>query len=89
MIIFYGVSAAGNFLLVLPQHGYDVVTDATGVQWSVSTITQTCAVVTVLTMGAFALWLGGGCVMNMTQQKLVSHIAALARRRRSTQAVLM
>ena len=52
-IIFYGVSAAGNFLLVLPQHRYDVVTDATGVQWSVSTITQTCAVVTVLTMGAF------------------------------------
>ena len=52
-IIFYGASAGGNFLLVLPQHRYDVVTDATGVQWSASTITQTCAVVTVLTMGAF------------------------------------
>ena len=52
-IIFYGASAAGNLLLVLPQHRYDVVTDATGVQWSASTITQSCAVVTVLTMGAF------------------------------------
>jgi len=52
-IIFYGVSAAGNFLLVLPQHRYDVVMDATGVQWSVSAITQTCAIVTALTMGAF------------------------------------
>jgi putative membrane protein len=55
-VIFYGTSAAGNFLLVLPQHRYDVVTDATGVQWSVNTITQTCAIVTMLTMGVFTAW---------------------------------
>ena len=55
-VVFYGASAAGNLLLVLPQHRYSVVTDVTGVRWSVSAITQTCAVVTVLTMGAFTAW---------------------------------
>jgi len=41
-VVFYGASAAGNLLLVLPQHRYSEVTDVTGVRWSVSTITQTC-----------------------------------------------
>jgi hypothetical protein len=62
-VLFYGVSAAGNLLLVLPQSRFSVVTDATGVQWKVSTITETCAIVTLFTMAALtitaALRLGG------------------------------
>jgi hypothetical protein len=58
-VLFYGVSAGGNLLLVLPQTRLSVVTDATGVQWSLSAITETCAAVTIFTMGAFAIlaWL--------------------------------
>jgi len=58
-VLFYGVSAGGNLLLVLPQARYSMVADATGIQWKVSAITGTCAVVTVVTMGAFAMlaWL--------------------------------
>jgi putative membrane protein len=58
-VLFYGVSAAGNLLLVLPQARFSVVADPTGAQWKVSDITGTCALVTVFTMGTFALmaWL--------------------------------
>jgi putative membrane protein len=54
-VFFYTVSAAGNLLLMLPQTRFRVVADPTGVQWRVSDITTTCALVTIFTMGAFAL----------------------------------
>ena len=54
-ILFYAVSAAGNFLLVIPKFELSVVSDPTGAQWKVSDIVGTCALVSVLTMGAFAV----------------------------------
>jgi uncharacterized membrane protein len=54
-VIFYAVFAAGNLLELIPRAGLSVVSDATGRQWQVSDITGTCAMVTVFTMGAFAL----------------------------------
>jgi uncharacterized membrane protein len=54
-VLFYAASAAGNVLLVIPRVGPTVVSDPTGVQWRVSDITSTCALVSILTMGAFAL----------------------------------
>jgi uncharacterized membrane protein len=55
-VVFYGVSAAGNILLALPRGaGNSVVSDPTGVQWKVSAITGTCALVTIFTMGAFVV----------------------------------
>src|SRR5580693_7060277 len=54
-ILFYAVSAAGNILLALPLAGPTVVSDPTGVQWRVSDITGTCALVSIFTMGAFAV----------------------------------
>jgi uncharacterized membrane protein len=54
-LVFYGVSAAGNFLLIIPRPGLSVVSDATGKQWNVSDITGTCVLVTLFTMVAFAL----------------------------------
>jgi uncharacterized membrane protein len=53
-VIFYGVSAAGNILLAIPQDRVAIVYDATGVQWKVSDITLACALVSVLIMGTFA-----------------------------------
>jgi uncharacterized membrane protein len=53
-ILFYAVSAAGNILLVIPRPMVSVVSDPSGTQWKVSDITRTCALVSVLTMGAFA-----------------------------------
>ncbi len=52
--LFYAVSAAGNILLVIPRPMVSVVSDPSGTQWKVSDITRTCALVSVLTMGAFA-----------------------------------
>jgi putative membrane protein len=54
-LLFYGVSAGGNLLLVIPRPGLSVVSDPTGKPWIVSDITSTCALVTLFTMGAFAL----------------------------------
>jgi uncharacterized membrane protein len=54
-VLFYGASAAGNILLTIPVAGPSVVIDATGVQWKVSDITGACALVSILTMGAFAV----------------------------------
>lgn len=54
-VLFYGVAAAGNVLLATARRGPSVVSDPTGVQWKVSDIINTCAVVSVFTMGAFAL----------------------------------
>src|SRR5215471_16385575 len=54
-VLCYGVSAAGNILLVIPRSGPSAVTDATGAQWRVSDITGACALVSILVMGAFAV----------------------------------
>jgi uncharacterized membrane protein len=54
-VVFYGISAAGNILLAIPRAGQSVVSDNTGAQWKVSDITGTCALVTIFTMGAFAV----------------------------------
>lgn len=54
-ILFYGVSALGNVLLIVPRTGLTIVSDATGAQWRVSDITGTCALVSIFIMGAFAL----------------------------------
>jgi uncharacterized membrane protein len=57
-IAFYGVSAAGN-LLVIPPTGLQTVPDVTGRLWSVSAIRAASALVSLFGMGAFALtaWL--------------------------------
>jgi uncharacterized membrane protein len=55
-VFFYGVSAAGNVLLMVPVGGPTVVTDPVGVQWKVSTITTASALVSIFAMGAFALF---------------------------------
>ena len=55
-VLFYAVSAAGNLLLAIPQHGTALVSDPSGVEWKVSTITASCALVSVFTMGVFALF---------------------------------
>jgi uncharacterized membrane protein len=54
-ILFYGVSAAGNILPVIPKPIVSVVLDPAGTSWRVSDITGTCALVSLFTMGAFAL----------------------------------
>lgn len=58
-VMFYAVSAAGNLLLVIPRPGPTMVSDPTGTLWKVSDITGACALVTIFTMGVFALlaWL--------------------------------
>jgi len=57
-VILYALFAAGNLLEVIPRAGLSLVSDATGRQWQVSDITGTCALITVFTMGAFALTAG-------------------------------
>jgi len=54
-VLFYAVSATGNILFALPQAEPSVVSDPTGAQWRVSAITGTCALVSIFTMGAFAV----------------------------------
>jgi putative membrane protein len=55
-VLFYALSAAGNVLLnFIPQAGLSVVSDPTGARWRVSDITGTCTLVSIFTMGAFAL----------------------------------
>jgi putative membrane protein len=54
-VLFYGVSAAGNILLAIQPGGLSVVSDPTGAQWKVSDIIGACALVSIFTMGAFAL----------------------------------
>jgi hypothetical protein len=54
-IVFYGISAAGNLLLLIPRPGLSQVTDPTGKVWQVSTIAASCGLTTIFTMGAFTL----------------------------------
>jgi uncharacterized membrane protein len=53
-VLFYGVSAAGNLVLI-PPAGTSVVPDPTGVPWQVSGIVAASALVSIFVMGAFAL----------------------------------
>jgi uncharacterized membrane protein len=55
-VIFYGVSAAGNLLLLIPAAEPSLLTDGSGREWTVASITAACAAATVLTMGVFSLW---------------------------------
>ncbi len=55
-VLFYGVSAGGNLLLLLPSREPSILTDPAGVQWKLSAITTACAIVTILTMGVFTLF---------------------------------
>ena len=52
--IFYGISAAGN-LLVVPPTGFTVVSDPAGTPWKVSNIVGACDFVSIFVMGAFTL----------------------------------
>jgi len=54
-ILFYGLSAAGNLLLLVPRPGLLQVTDATGKVWQVSSIVVACVFATIFTMGAFTV----------------------------------
>ena len=55
-VLFYGTSAAGNLpCSCSPQNRYSAFIDAGGVRWRVAAITQTCAVVTIFTMGIFTM----------------------------------
>jgi putative membrane protein len=54
-VLFYAMSAAGNLVLLLPSERPKSVTDALGVRWATRDIIAACALVTILTMGLFAL----------------------------------
>jgi putative membrane protein len=58
-VLFYGASAAGNVLLAIPStRGAAVaafVSDATGRQWSVAGIIQSCVVTSICVMGGFTI----------------------------------
>ena len=54
-ILFYAVSAAGNILLVIPKTAVATATDPTGMQWRISDITGTSALVSIFVMGAFTV----------------------------------
>jgi hypothetical protein len=53
-VLFYGVSVAGNFLLLIP-HPTEEVMDPTGKLWPLRSITSATALATLLTMGTFLL----------------------------------
>jgi uncharacterized membrane protein len=51
----YGISAAGNLLLLIPQAAPAVVADASGAQWRVSDIVRASARVSIFLMGGIVL----------------------------------
>ncbi|WP_158944650.1 carotenoid biosynthesis protein [Granulicella sp. S190] len=55
-ICFYGLSAAGNVLLLIPSTAGAVVTDHSGRRWMVSHILFACVFVSVFVMGGFTLF---------------------------------
>ncbi|MBV8706172.1 MAG: carotenoid biosynthesis protein [Acidobacteriaceae bacterium] len=54
-LLFYALSAAGNFLLLLGHPAASTISDATHMSWKVTDITRHCALISLLTMGTFAL----------------------------------
>ena len=56
--LFYAVCAAGNLLLLLgtPPGGLATVTDPSGAAWNIRDILSASALVSIFTMGAFALF---------------------------------
>jgi uncharacterized membrane protein len=69
-VLFYAVSAVGNILLALPLAGPSVVSDPTGALWRVSDITGTCALVSIFTMGVFAVMAG----VRLSEQKAAGQL---------------
>ena len=59
-VLFYSVCAAGNLLLLLsaPPGGLAVVSDPSGAKWNVRDIVGASGLVSIFTMGAFALLAG-------------------------------
>src|SRR6266852_7310655 len=57
-VLFYTVCAAGNLLLLLgtPPGGLAAVSDSSGALWNIRGILGACALVSIFTMGAFALF---------------------------------
>lgn len=53
-ILFYALSTAGNFLLLFAHSSASVISDAAGMSWKITDITRHCALISLLTMGAFA-----------------------------------
>lgn len=53
--LFYTLSAAGNFLLLFAHPSASVISDAAGMSWKITDIICHCALISLLTMGAFAL----------------------------------
>jgi uncharacterized membrane protein len=68
-ILFYGISAAGN-LVIVSQADASLVSDPTGAQWKVSSIVSTSALISVFVMGAFALfaWVRTGDQMTESEK---------------------
>ena len=54
-VIFYGMAALGDVIIVLPTPIPAVVVDATGRAWRESWITAACALVSIFVMGAFTV----------------------------------
>jgi putative membrane protein len=54
-VLLYGVSAAGNILLIIPRDRFTSVLDATGAAWAGSSIVYACLLVSLLGMGGFTL----------------------------------
>lgn len=55
VVLCYGISAAGNLLLLIPHAAPAVVMDASGAQWQVSDIVRASALVSIFLMGGFVL----------------------------------
>lgn len=57
-VLFYAVCAAGNIVLLLgaPPGGHDIVADPAGAPWRVHDIVSASALVSLFTMGPFALF---------------------------------
>jgi uncharacterized membrane protein len=54
-VLFYGISAAGNLLLLIPHPAPAAVLDAVGTQWRVSDILRATALVSIFLMGGLVL----------------------------------
>jgi uncharacterized membrane protein len=55
VVLFYGIAAAGNLLLLIPHAAPAVVMDASGARWQVSDIVRASVLVSIFLMGGFVL----------------------------------